>query len=607
MSKPIEDYGYIGNTYTGALVARDGSMDWLCLPRFDREACFAALLGDADNGRWQIAPAGEVRRVTRRYRCNTAILETTFETGEGRVTLIDFVPFTDDEHYVDVVRLVRGDEGNVRMRMLLTLRLDYGRTIPWVRRRDYGISAVAGPDALQLRTPVELTGEDMHTVAEFSVGAGATVPFTLAYHPSHWPPRPEADEAARLEETARRWCEWTGRCAFPDDDRNPWYEAVTRSLITLKALTFAPTGGIIAAPTTSLPEQLGGVRNWDYRYCWIRDATLTLYALITSGYRDEADAWREWLLRAVAGDPGQLQIMYGIAGERRLSELELPWLPGYEDSRPVRIGNGAFDQRQLDVSGELMDTLHVARKFQLAPSAHAWRLQRTILRRLEDDWDEPDEGIWEVRGGRRNFTHSRLMCWVAFDRGVKAVEEFGLDGPVERWRAVRDKINADICRNGWSADKRSFVQYYGGSALDASLLLMAEVGFLKAEDPRFASTVEAIERELMVDGLVLRYRPAETPDGLPGDEGAFLACSFWLADAYLMLGRRDDAVALFEGLLALRNDLGLLAEEYHSGMKRQLGNFPQAFSHVALINTANNLISAHGPAEDRANHPPPGG
>jgi GH15 family glucan-1,4-alpha-glucosidase len=605
MSKPIEDYGFIGNTISGALVARDGSIDWLCLPRFDGDACFAALLGDAGNGRWQIAPVGTVRRVSRRYRANTAILETTFETDEGTVTLIDFMPFTDDEHYIDVVRLVRGEKGRVRMRMQLTLRLDYGRIIPWVRRHDYGISAVAGPDALQLRTPVELSGEDMHTVAEFGVSAGDTIPFTLAYHPSHWPARPEGDHVARLAETAQRWREWVGRCEFPDAENHPWYEAVTRSLITLKALTFAPTGGIVAAPTTSLPEHLGGERNWDYRFCWIRDATLTLYALLTSGYREEAHAWREWLLRAVAGDPKQLQIMYGLAGERRLTELTLPWLPGYEDSRPVRIGNGAYDQRQLDVPGELMDTLHVARKFQLTPSEHAWRLQKTILRQLEEDWNKPDEGIWEVRGGKRNFTHSRLMCWVAFDRGIKAVEDFGLDGPVERWREVRERIHADICRNGWSEGKQSFVQYYGGSALDASLLLMAEVGFLPAQDPRFISTVAAIERELLVDGLVLRYRPEQTPDGLSGDEGAFLACSFWLADAYVMLGRRDEAVALFEKLLGLRNDLGLLAEEYHPRSSRQLGNFPQAFSHIALINTANNLISAYGPAEHRADHLPP--
>jgi GH15 family glucan-1,4-alpha-glucosidase len=600
MSKPIEDYGFIGNTISGALVARDGSIDWLCLPRFDGDACFAALLGGPGHGHWQIAPVGEVKSVSRRYDPGTAILRTTFETADGKVTLIDFMPFTDDERYVDVVRLVCGEQGRVRMRMSLVMRFDYGKVVPWVRRHDYGISAIAGPDALQLHTPVELRGEDFTTVADFSVGAGATIPFTLAYHPSHRQARSPDDCQVRLEETARRWRDWSGRCQFDRLEGQPWRDAVVRSLITLKALTFTPTGGIVAAPTTSLPEHLGGVRNWDYRFCWIRDATLVLYALLNSGYREEAHAWREWLLRAVAGDPAQLQIMYGLSGERRLTEFELPWLPGYEGSRPVRVGNAAFDQRQLDVPGELMDTLHVARKFQLERDEDAWQLQKTILRQLEDDWNKPDEGIWEVRGGQRHFTHSRLMCWVAFDRGIKAVEDFGLSGPVERWRTVRDEIHADICRNGWNADKRAFVQYYGGTALDASLLLMAEVGFLPANDPRFVATVEAVERELLVDGLVLRYRTEDTPDGLPGDEGVFLACSFWLADAYVMLGRHDDAVALFEHLLSLRNDLGLLAEEYDPRLGRQLGNFPQAFSHIALINTANSLASARGPAKQRA-------
>lgn len=603
MSKMIEDYGFIGNTISGALVARDGSIDWLCLPHFDSDACFAALLGGPEHGHWQIAPVGAIRHVSRRYRPNTAILETSFETDDGKVTLIDFMPFTDDEHRVDLIRLVRGDEGHVRMRMKLTLRLGYGRVVPWVRRQDYGLSAVAGPDALQLHTPVELKGKDLSTVAEFSIGAGAVIPFTLAYYPSHWPARAAEDYQSRLEQTTERWCAWVGRCQFDRAEEHPWRAAVTRSLITLKALTFGPTGGIVAAPTTSLPEQLGGIRNWDYRFCWIRDATMTLYALLTSGYRQEAYAWREWLLRAAAGDPRQLQIMYGLAGERRLREFELPWLPGYEQSRPVRIGNAAFDQRQLDVPGELMDALHVARKFQLEHSEYAWRLQKTILKQLERDWDKPDEGIWEVRGGQRHFTHSRLMCWTAFDRGVKAVEDFGLSGPVERWRALREKIHDDICRNGWNEDKRAFVQYYGGTALDASLLLMAEVGFLPADDKRFRDTVEAIERELVVDGLVLRYRAKDTPDGLPGDEGVFLACSFWLADAYVMLGRYDDAVALFERLLSLRNDLGLLAEEYDPRIGRQLGNFPQAFSHIALVNTANNLACARGPAKLRANGP----
>ena len=598
MSKPLEDYGFIGNTLTGALIARDGSIDWLCLPRFDSDACFAALLGDETHGRWRIVPTAPIRRVERRYIPHTAILETTFETEEGTVTLVDFMPFSDDEHYVDVVRLVRADAGCVAMRMDLTMRFGYGRAVPWVLRHAYGLSAVAGPDALQLRTPVALHGEDLTTVSEFRVGEHATIPFTLAYHPSHWPARANDDFEARLEETQARWHGWVRHCAFEPAD-HPWREAVVRSLITLKTLTFQPTGGIVAAPTTSLPEAIGGVRNWDYRYTWIRDATLTLFALLDSGYREEATAWREWLLRAVAGDPRQLQIMYGLAGERRLTELELPWLPGYEGSKPVRLGNAAFDQRQLDVPGELMDVLHAGRRLHLEQSDPAWNLQKTMLNQLMQDWDKPDEGIWEVRGGRRHFTHSRLMCWVAFDRGIRAVEGYGLSGPVEEWRAVRERIRADIHQNGWSEEKQSFVQYHGGDALDASLLLMAQLGFLSADDPRFRSTVEAIERELMVDGLVLRYRPDEAPDGLPGGEGVFLACSFWLADAYVTLGRREEAVLLFERLLALRNDLGLLAEEYAPDLGRQLGNYPQAFSHIALINTANNLSTAHGPAQER--------
>ena len=600
MNKPIEDYGFIGNMMSGALVARDGSIDWLCLPRFDSDALFAAMLGNQDHGHWQIAPVGEIKRVTRRYQPGTAVLETTFETAEGQVTLIDFMPFTDDEHYVDLVRLVRGDRGRVRLHMKLVLRFGYGRVVPWVRRQDYGLSAVAGPDSVQLHTSVDMHGENFATVADFTVGAGSSVPFTLAYHPSHWPARhPEACDT-RLEHTLEHWRQWSGHCRFDCKGHDHWRDAVTRSLITLKTLTFHPTGGIVAAPTTSLPEHLGGCRNWDYRFCWIRDATLVLYALLNSGYREEAHAWREWLLRAVAGDPRQVQIMYGLSGERRLTEFELPWLPGYENSSPVRVGNAAFDQIQLDVPGELMDTLHVGRKFQLEPNKHAWRLQRTILRQLEDDWNKPDEGIWEVRGGRRHFTHSRLMCWVAFDRGIKAVEEFGVEGPVERWREIRETIRQDIWENGWNEEKQTFVQYYGGTALDASLLLMAEVGFLPASDPRFVSTVAAIEQELVVDGLVLRYRAEDTPDGLPGDEGVFLACSFWLADAYIMLGRQQDAEALFERLLSLRNDLGLLAEEYDPRLQRQVGNFPQAFSHIALVNTANNLVSSKGPSLQRA-------
>lgn len=607
MSRHVEDYGFIGNMLSCALVARDGSIDWLCLPRFDSDACFAALLGTEGNGRWQIAPRGEVLRVTRRYRPGTTILETSFETAEGAVTLIDFMPLAEDEEHVDVVRIVRGERGRVEMGLELVLRFDYGKTAPWVRRTDYGLRAVAGPDAVELRTPVELEGKEMRTVSTFSVGAGAEVPFALTWHPSHRPPTRRWDPAERLAETERWWRDWSGACAFAGDEHHPWREAVTRSLVTLKALTFQPTGGIVAAPTTSLPEAIGGGRNWDYRYCWIRDATLTLLALLTSGYRDEARAWREWMLRAAAGHPKQLQIMYGLAGERRLTEIEVPWLAGYEGSKPVRIGNAAYDQLQIDVYGELMDALHVGRKFMLEPSEASWSFQKLLLADLEGKWREADEGIWEVRGGRRDFTHSRLMAWVAYDRGVKAVEDFGLSGPADHWRAVREEIRDDILANGWSEERGSFVQYYGGSALDASLLLIPSVGFLPPDDPRVISTVEAIQRDLVEDGLVLRYRPEETPDGLRGGEGTFLVCSFWLVDALTMIGRLDEAEALFEHLLSIRNDLGLLAEEYDPRSRRQLGNFPQAFSHVGLVNAANNLISARGPAEQRSDRIRPTG
>jgi GH15 family glucan-1,4-alpha-glucosidase len=600
MSKPIEDYGHIGNMVTAALVARDGSMDWLCLPRFDGDACFAALLGTPDHGYWRIAPAAGARRVTRRYVPGTPVLETTFETEEGTVTLVDFIPATDDDEFVDVVRLVRAESGRVRMRLELKIRWGYGRIVPWVRRRDYGLSAVAGPEALELHTPVDLHGKDFSTIAEFTAGDDAVVPFMLTYHPSHLPARPNVALDTRLDETIEWWRSWSSRCRFERPERGLWRDAVERSVITVKTLTFAPTGGIVAAPTTSLPERIGGSRNWDYRYCWIRDATFALYSLLISGYRREAVEWQKWLLRAAAGDPRQLQIMYGVGGERRLTETELSWLPGYEGSGPVRLGNAAFEQRQLDVPGELMDVLHVARKAELEFSHHAWELQQAILSQLEKDWRAPDDGIWEVRGGKQHFTSSRVMCWVAFDRGIRAVEDYGLSGPHEHWRKVRDEIRADILRHGWSDSKRSFVQVYGGEALDASALLMAQVGFLPPDDPRFRSTVEAIERELVVDGLCRRYQTEETSDGMSEDEGVFLACSFWLADAYAMLGRYDDAVALFEHLLSLRNDLGLLAEQYDPERRRQLGNFPQAFSHIALINTANNLASAKGPAAQRA-------
>ena len=602
MSRPIEDYGFIGNMLSCALVARDGSIDWLCLPRFDSGACFAALLGSAENGRWQIAPSDEVARTTRRYRPGTPGLETTFETAEGAVTVIDFMPLAEDEEHVDLLRIVRGERGRVRMAMELVLRFDYGRTVPWVLRRDYGIRAVAGPNAIELRTPVELQGRNMHTHASFSVAAGAEVPFALTWHPSHRPPTRRWEPAERLAETTDWWRAWSRACRFPGDEGDRWHDAVTRSMVTLKALSFQPTGAIIAAATTSLPEAIGGERNWDYRFCWIRDATLTLLALLSCGYRDEALAWREWVLRAAAGHPKHLQIMYGLAGERQLTEIELPWLGGYAGSRPVRIGNAAFAQLQIDVYGEIMDALHIGRKSMLEPSNTSWNFQKVLLSDLEERWHEPDEGIWEVRGGRRHFTHSRLMAWVAFDRGIKAVEDFGLAGSVERWRAVRTAIRDDLLANGWSPARGSFVQYYGGDALDASLLLIPLVGFLPPDDARVVATVEAVRRELVEDGLVLRYRPEQTPDGLRGSEGTFLVCSFWLADALIMMGRLDEAEALFEHLLSLRNDLGLLAEQYDPRAGRQLGNFPQAFSHVGLVNTAHNLASARGPAEQRAGH-----
>jgi GH15 family glucan-1,4-alpha-glucosidase len=600
LSQPIESYGLIGNMVSAALVGRDGSIDWLCLPRFDSDACFAALLGTREHGRWLIAPQGEIKRTERRYLPGTAILETTFETATGVVAVTDFMPLAGDEEYVDVVRLVRGVRGKVSMRTELIVRFGYGAVVPWVRRQDFGISAIAGPDALELRTPVDLHGEDFTTVAEFSVGEGATVPFVLDYHPSYRPGARPPDWRQSLEETQRFWAEWSGRCRYENHPAPHWRDAVVRSLITLKCLSVQPTGGIIAAPTTSLPEQLGGVRNWDYRFCWIRDATLILYALLTSGYREEALAWREWLVRAAAGRPAELQTIYGIAGERRLTELELPWLPGYEGSRPVRTGNAAFEQLQLDVYGELMDAMHVGRRFELDAHEEAWRVQKVLLAHLAKVWDDPGEGIWEVRGPRRHFTHSRLMAWVAFDRAIKGVEAFGLSGPVEEWRQLRTQIHADICNKGFDPEKNSFVQYYGGKGVDAALLLIPQVGFLPPEDPRVQGTIAAIERELMVDDLVLRYRTEENVDGLPPGEGAFLACTFWLADAYAMLGRHDDAERVFEHLLAFRNDLGLLAEEYDPRAQRQLGNFPQGFSHVALINTANNLISRRGPAQHRA-------
>jgi len=605
MSVPIEDYGFIGNMVSCALVSRGGSIDWLCLPRFDSDACFAALLGTAEHGRWLIAPSKASSRVARRYLPGTAILETTFETDEGSASIIDFMPLARSEHNVEVVRIVRGLRGSVRMEMELVLRFGYGRTVPWVRRRDYGLRAVAGPDAVDFVTPVALRGEDMKTYASFEVPASHSVPFTLAYHPAHSEPCFVDDREVLLQRTLRWWREWSDRCKLPPGTPGEWHDAVTRSLITLKAMTFQPSGALVAAPTTSLPEHIGGIRNWDYRFCWIRDSTLTLYALLNSGYAEEAGAFREWLLRAAAGLPEQMHIMYGLAGERRLTEVELPWLPGYEGSRPVRIGNAAHEQLQLDVYGELMDALHAARRSHLGPYGAAWRFQCVLLRNLERLWREPDDGIWEVRGGRKHFTFSKIMSWVAFDRGVKAVEQFGLEGPVERWRQIRDDIRADIMANGYDRDRNTFVQHYGGTGLDAALLLIGQVGFLQPNDARFRGTVDAVADELMEDGFLLRYRPEHTDDGLAGHEGTFLICSFWLVDAYVLINRYDEAAELFKRLLAVRNDLGLLAEEYDPRAARHLGNFPQAFSHVGLVNSAHNLLQVNGPADQRADREEP--
>ncbi len=581
---PLEDYALIGDCTTAALVSRAGAVDWLCWPRFDSGACFAALLGTPEHGSWRIAPADPRPRIRRAYHNGTLVLETVFATPDGEVALIDFMPVGEAGSHL--VRLVQGRSGRVDMRMTLALRFDYGTAMPLVTRLagEPGIMALAGPDMAVLRTPVPLRDEGLAT---FAVAAGETIPFVLSHGASHLGPPPGIDPCAALDRTAMFWRDWCARgtCRGPDAD------AVQRSLLTLKALTCRPTGGIVAAPTTSLPEALGGSRNWDYRYCWLRDASLTVRALLRGGHVEEAGAWRDWLRRSVAGSLDQLQVMYGLAGERRLTEWEADWLPGYQGARPVRIGNAAHGQLQLDVFGEVADALHAARVAGGTPDPADWELQRRLTAHLEAIWEQPDDGIWETRGGRRHFTHSKVMAWVALDRALRSAEQFGLEGPLDRWRALRARMHAGICASGFDPGRNSFVQSYGGSEPDASLLLIPLVGFLPADDPRVRGTLAAIERDLLVDGFVRRYDTADGMDGLPPGEGAFLACSFWLADNYVLQGRRDEARALFDRLLALRNDVGLLAEEFDPVAGRLVGNFPQAFSHLALVNTAQTLAA----------------
>ena len=601
MAARIEDYAIIGDCRTAALVSRDGSIDWFCCPRFDSDACFAALLGTPEHGRWSIAPVAPAR-VTRRYRPNTLVLETHFETRDGAAMLVDFMPLRSGNPAI--VRLVIGTRGQVAMSTELILRFGYGAIVPWVTRLENGaLRAIAGPEMMIVHTPVHLRGENMTTVGEFTINQGDTIPFVLSYLQSHRPLHEPLDPTTALNETETFWREWAAKCR----PAGPWTEAVVRSVITLKALTYAPTGGMVAAPTTSLPEQLGGERNWDYRFCWLRDATLVLLGAMNAGYYEEAQAWRDWLLRAVAGSPDQLQIMYGIGGERRLTEWVAPWLPGYENSAPVRIGNAAHSQLQLDVFGEIMDVHHQARRSGLSSNESGWGAQLEFIEHLTKIWREPDQGIWEVRGAPRHFTHSKVMAWVAFDRAIKSAETFGLPGALDEWRKVREEICDEVCAKGFDQELGSFVQSYGAKQLDASLLLLPSVGFLPVSDPRIKGTVAAIERRLLRNGFVMRYDTENADDGLPPGEGAFLACSFWLADVYILQDRAADAVRLFKRLVGLANDVGLLSEEYDPRTERLVGNFPQAFSHVALVNSAYNLTRATKPVEQRAQveHAPP--
>jgi len=594
MAARIEDYAIIGDCRTAALVARDGSIDWFCAPRFDAEACFAALLGTPEHGRWLIAPHAEAR-ITRRYRPNTLVLETHFETDDGAATLVDFMPFRG--RHSTIVRLVVGTRGSLRMRAELILRFGYGAIVPWVSRLETGaLRAIAGPDMVIVNTPVHLRGENMTTVADFVISRDETIPFVLSYLPSHKPLDEPFDPIRALSDTETFWRDWSAKCR----PAGPWTEAVVRSMITLKALTYAPTGGMVAAPTMGLPERIGSTRNWDYRYCWLRDATLVLIGAMSAGFFEEAQAWREWLLRAVAGSPDQLQIMYGIGGERRLTEWIASWLPGYENSAPVRVGNAAYSQLQLDVFGEIMDVHHQARRSGLSANESGWAAQLAFLDHLKQIWREPDDGIWEVRGERRQFTHSKVMAWVAFDRAIKSAETFGLEGPLDEWRGLRQEISEEVCTKGFDRELGSFVQSYGAKALDASLLMLPAVGFLPVSDPRIKGTVAAIERRLLRNGFVMRYDTGQVDDGLPPGEGAFLACSFWLADVYTLQDRVADAERLFRRLIGLCNDVGLLSEEYDPQAKRFVGNFPQAFSHMALVHSAYNLTRLEKPVEQRA-------
>jgi GH15 family glucan-1,4-alpha-glucosidase len=595
MSARIEDYALLGDCETAALVSRGGSIDWLCWPRFDSGACCAALLDGPEQGCWQLAPADPAATAKRRYLPDTLILETEFTTAHGAVTVLDFMPMRDRGAHL--IRLVRGQRGRLEMRTKLILRFDYGLLVPWVTRLEDGrLSFVAGPHRVILSTAVRLRGEHLSTVGEFRVSAGQSVILVLSYGLSYEPVPAPVNAVAALRATERFWRRWVGQTT----DAGEYADAVRRSLITLKALTYRPSGGIVAAATTSLPEKRGGSRNWDYRYCWLRDATFTLQSMMNTGHYAEAQQWRAWLLRAVAGDPANMQIMYGVDGERLLPEWEISWLRGYEHSRPVRIGNAASVQLQLDVFGELMDVLHHGRCGRLAASAAGWSLQVALLGHLEQLWSEPDRGIWEIRGPPRHFTHSKIMAWVAVDRAIRSAEQFRLEAPLRRWRSLRRRIHADVCRHGFNRRIGAFVRSYGSKDLDASVLLLPLVGFLPADDARVRGTVEAIERGLMRDGLVRRYESRRGNDGLPPGEGAFLACSFWLAVNWILLGRRAEARRLFERLLALRNDVGLLSEEYDPRARRFLGNFPQSFSHIALVNTAHNLTRNSGPAQQRA-------